>query len=82
MVNPNFKSVNARNYKEYGLSDERFQELKDKKAIIIGAFIDGLPVVFNTTDLDMSLQDFMMSSARKYNDMLKSFERVDKKVKK
>lgn len=77
MVNPNFKSVHARNYKQYGLSDERFKELSDKKAIIIGSFIDGLPVVFHTTDLEKTLEEFMLDSARKYNDMLKSAERIN-----
>lgn len=79
MVNPNFKSINSRNYKEYGLSEERFEELQRSKIIIIGSFIDGLPVVFHTDDKNQTLQDFMQDSIKKYNELLKSAERLNNK---
>lgn len=77
MVNPNFKAVHARNYEEYGLSKERFEELKNKGAVIIGSFIQGLPVVFHTTEKDQTLDEFMIDSTRKYNDLAKSAQRLN-----
>lgn len=82
MVNPNFKAVHGKNYEEYGLSKDRFEELKDKGAvIIIGSFINGLPVVFHTTDDEQKLDEFMIDSTRKYNELLKSAERLNTKTK-
>lgn len=81
MENPNFKAVHARNHEDYGLSKERYEELKDGGSIIIGSFIDGLPVVFHTTDKDQTLDEFMIDSTRKYNDLLKSAERLNTRTK-
>lgn len=80
MSEPKFKAVHGKNYKQYGLSDERFKELKDAKAIIVGEFIDGLPVVFHTTDQDANLADFLANATRKYKDMLASSERLNTKT--
>ena len=77
MVNPNFKAVHGKNYEEYGLSKDRFEELKDKGAVIIGSFIQGLPVVFHTADKEQKLDEFMADSTRKYNELLKSAERLN-----
>lgn len=80
MQNPNFKSVHGKNHEQYGLSKERFKELSDKGSIIVGSFIQGLPVVFHTADTSQGLDDFILDSTRKYNDLLKSANRLNTKT--
>lgn len=72
MVNPKFKSIHDRNFKDYHLSEEKYKDLKAKRAIIIGTFIDDDPIVFYTDDPEANLIEFIAKSTKDYNDMLKA----------
>lgn len=72
MVNPNFKAIHDRNFKDYKMSEDKYRALKAKNAIMIGAFIGQDPVIFFTDDPEENLADFVAKSTKDYNDMLKA----------
>jgi len=78
MSTPNFKAVHAKNHEQYGLSKERYEELKAKGSIIFGEFIQGLPVVFHTNDPNQNLNDFLRDSIRKFHELEKSAAKFNK----